>query len=204
MKDDIDRLSKLFLEFPGIGERQSRRFVYALLSKNQEYIDSLSENIKKLKQRIAQCRSCYRYFPADGYDECPECTSPETDKSLLLVIEKDSDFEAVRRSKLYKGHYFVLGGLVPIVEKSTPDKVRINELVSQVKKQAPNGLKEIIIALSLTPQGENTDRYVRESIEPIVAQNGIKVSNLGRGFSTGSELEYSDQDTIKNALENRK
>lgn len=204
MKDDIEKLAKLFVEFPGIGERQSRRFVYSLLARNQEYLDSLSEQIKKLRQRIAQCEYCFRYFPADGQDLCPECGSSSTDKSTLMVVEKDSDFEAIRRSKLYKGRFFILGGLVPIIDKTTPERIRINELVARAKSQLGEGLREIILALSLTPAGENTDRHVREKLEPIIAPHDITISSLGRGLSTGSELEYSDDDTIKNALENRK
>ena len=204
MRDDIDTLARLFSEFPGTGERQSRRFVYALLNKPQDYLDSLSESIKRLKQKISQCNSCFRFFPRDGYDLCPECSSPHTDKSTLLILEKNSDFETVRRSKLYKGRYFILGGLVPIIDKTTTQKIRVNELITEVEKQAKNGLKEIIIALSLTPQGENTERHLKEMLEPLASTFSLTISSLGRGLSTGSELEYSDDETLKYALTNRK
>jgi len=204
MRDEIDKLANLFLEFPGIGERQSRRFVYSLLSKNKEYLSQLSDAIKNLRQKIATCTYCFRHYPADGHDLCPECSSTSTNKTQLMILENDASFETLRRSKLYKGRYFVLGGLVPVVEKSTDKLIRINELVSRVESQIKEGLKEIIIGLSLTPQGENTDRYVREKLDQLVQKHDLGISSLGRGLSTGSELEYSDDDTIKNALAGRK
>ena len=81
--------------------------------------------------------------------------------------------------------------------------VRINELVNQIKNQAKNGLEEIILAFSLNPQGDHTDLYVRNQIKDITDTHNIKISSLGRGLSTGTELEYSDNETIKNALKNR-
>ena len=120
-----------------------------------------------------------------------------------MVVEKDSDLESVRKSRVYHGRYFVLGGLVPIVEKNTKNMVRINELVDQIKTQAKLGLKEIILAFSLNPQGDHTDFYVRNQIKEMTKTHDIKISSLGRGLSTGTELEYSDNDTIKNALKNR-
>jgi recombination protein RecR len=116
---------------------------------------------------------------------------------------------------VYHGKYFILGGLVPIVEKNTKSRVRIEELKQRIlspKKdfgEAPRSpssgeqLKEIILAFSISPQGEHTDSYVREQIRNVSDEKGIKVSSLGKGLSTGTELEYSDNDTLKNALKNR-
>ena len=118
-----------------------------------------------------------------------------------MVIEKDSDLESVKKSRVYTGKYFVLGGLVPIVEKSTKSRVRIEELKNKISKS--EGLKEVILAFSLSPQGDHTDSYVREQIKNIADKMGIKISSLGKGLSTGTELEYSDNDTLKNALKNR-
>ena len=92
---------------------------------------------------------------------------------------------------------------MPIVEKNTKRNVRINELLSKIKKDAKDGLVEIILAFSLNPQGDHTDLYVRHEIKEIAETHGIKISSLGRGLSTGTELEYSDNETIKNALKNR-
>jgi recombination protein RecR len=97
-----------------------------------------------------------------------------------------------------------LGGLVPIVEKTTKSRVRIEKLKKAITTEArPQGLKEIILAFSLSPQGDHTDTYVRNELKEIAEKQNIKISSLGKGLSTGTELEYSDNDTLKNALKNR-
>ncbi len=118
-----------------------------------------------------------------------------------MIVEKDSDFESVKKSRVYNGKYFILGGLVPIVEKTTKSRIRIEELKTNISNN--KDLKEIILAYSLNPQGDHTDQYVREQIQDIAEKRGLKISSLGKGLSTGTELEYSDNDTLKNALKNR-
>jgi len=205
MNDLITQLTEKFKEFPGIGERQAKRFVYFLLHKNPTFSKSLSDEILKLKNEIKQCKSCYVFFPSLNNNLCEVCSNKNTDKSLLLIVEKDADYESIRKSKIYHGLYFVLGGLIPIVTKETPKFVRLNELIKNVEnKIKENTLKEIVIALSINPQGEYTDTYLREILAPHIEKTKVKISSLGRGLSTGTELEYSDNETIKNALENRK
>ncbi|MFA5827613.1 MAG: toprim domain-containing protein [Candidatus Paceibacterota bacterium] len=207
----IDKLTEYFKEFPGIGERQAKRFVYFLLHKNPIYVKELGDNILDLKNTIHQCPSCFLFFQSKQDQLCEICSSQKTDKTSLLIVEKDADYENIKRSKNYNGMYFILGGLVPIVTKETPNFVRIKELLSTIENQAKkpastqggNDLKEIIIALSLNPQGEHTDMYLREKISPLQEKFKFKVVSLGRGLSTGTELEYSDSETIKNALLNR-
>ncbi|OGI94309.1 hypothetical protein A3A03_00290 [Candidatus Nomurabacteria bacterium RIFCSPLOWO2_01_FULL_40_18] len=206
--DIIDKLSEVFKEFPGIGERQARRFVYFLMYKNSTYTENLSMLLSDLKKEVAQCRECFRFFimdkgktpPKDG-QVCDICASINIDSSTLLVVEKDSDLESVKKSRVYNGKYFILGGLVPIVEKNTKSRVRIEELKKKISDSKE--LKEIILAFSLNPQGDHTDLYVREQIKDLAEKSGIKISSLGKGLSTGTELEYSDNDTLKNALKNR-
>ncbi|MEK9182714.1 MAG: toprim domain-containing protein [Patescibacteria group bacterium] len=208
--DIIDKLAEIFKEFPGIGERQARRFVYFLMSKNGSYAENLAILIKDLKKEVAQCKECFRFFiikngknPASGGGSktCEICDNTNTDPSVLMVVEKDSDLESVKKSRVYNGRYFILGGLVPIVEKNTKNKIRIEELKQKIS--AEGKLQEIILAFSVSPQGNHTDSYVREQIKNIADKQNIKISSLGKGLSTGTELEYSDNDTLKNALKNR-
>ncbi|MDP9249108.1 MAG: toprim domain-containing protein [bacterium] len=205
--DVIDKLASIFKEFPGIGERQARRFVYFLMSRNPAYAANLAQLIQELKKEVAQCAECFRFFirkkASSGKDLCETCADAETDTSTLLVIEKDSDLESVKKSRTYNGKYFILGGLVPIVEKTTKSRVRIEELKEKINREKKNGLAEIILAFSISPQGDHTDSYVREEIKEIAEKLQIKVSSLGKGLSTGTELEYSDNDTLRNALKNR-
>jgi len=197
--DSIDKLAEIFKEFPGIGERQARRFVYFLMSRNNGYTENIAKLIADLKKETAQCKECYRFFILNNKKEkvCEICSNASADSSILMVVEKDSDLESVKKSHVYHGKYFILGGLVPIVEKTTKSRVRIEEL----KKKIGNSkeLKEIILAFSLSPQGDHTDHYIRSELKDL----GTKISSLGRGLSTGTELEYSDNETLKNALKNR-
>lgn len=205
MSDIFEKLAEMFSHFPGIGDRQSKRFVYYLMSKNPDYVADLIETISELKKETAQCAECFRFFNLrHGVDKkiCEICANA-SDSSLLMVLEKDSDLESVSKSRTYNGKYFLLGGLVPIIEKNTPSRVRVNELKEKIKKDSKNSLKEIILAFSLSPQGDHTDFYVRSQLKEITEPLGIKISSLGRGLSTGTELEYSDNDTLKNALKNR-
>ena len=209
--DTIDKLTEIFKDFPGIGERQAKRFVYFLMSRHGSYIDNLSSLVLDLKKEISQCRECYRFFISKKLKEniCEICLNPHIDRSTLMVVEKDSDLESVKKSRIYHGKYFILGGLVPIVEKNTKSKVRIQELIEKIKKDSKiklatdETLKEIILAFSLSPQGDHTDIYIRNELKNICEELNIKISSLGRGLSTGTELEYSDNETIKNALKNR-
>jgi len=204
MENPIEKLSQYFKEFPGIGERQAKRFVYFLLHKNPNYVKELGDSILILKNLIHQCPSCFLFFEGDRDELCEVCKNPKTDKTSLLIIEKDADYENIKKSKNYSGMYFILGGLVPIVTKETPNFIRIKELILAISNKSINdNLKEVIIALSLNPQGEHTDMYLREKISPLQEKYKFKIVSLGRGLSTGTELEYSDSETIKNALKNR-
>jgi len=202
--DIIDKLTEIFKQFPGIGERQARRFVYFLMSRTTAYDENLASLILDLKKEVAQCKECFRFFIVKNKKTnlCEICADVNVDSSILMIVEKDSDLESVKKSRVYNGKYFILGGLVPIVEKTTKSRVRIEELKNKISDDKDN-LREIILAFSLNPQGDHTDQYVREQIKAITEKQNIKVSSLGRGLSTGTELEYSDNDTLKNALKNR-
>lgn len=202
--DIIEKLTEIFKEFPGIGERQAKRFVYFLMFKNKDYAGDLSRLVLELKKEVSQCKECFKFFISGTTktDLCEICSNPNTDKTLLMIVEKDSDLESMKKSNIYHGKYFILGGLVPIVEKSTKSRVRIEELKGKIANNK-NNLKEIILAFSLSPQGNHTDSYVREELNKTVESFNIKISSLGKGLSTGTELEYSDNDTLRNALRNR-
>ena len=206
MSQHIEQLAELFKEFPGIGERQAKRFVYFLLSRNPAYLKELSKQIDSIKNHVTQCQMCYRHFEATRDNHlCDICTNPKTDMSSLLIIEKDSDLEAVRRSGTYKGAYFIFGALIPIADEKTISFSRLKELQYRVEKEIKAGtLKEVILAFSLSPQGDYTDMYVKQLLTNMAENSEVKITSLGRGLSTGSELEYSDKDTLAYALQNRK
>ncbi len=124
------------------------------------------------------------------------------DQTLLLVLEKDSDFDAVRRSGHYDGAYFILGGLLNLLDSENLRYVRMRELERRIKSE-DNHLKEVIIALAATREGDHTAESIRNLLTPYALARGFRITMLGRGLSTGLELEYSDPETIKNALKHR-
>jgi|SRR3989338_9093067 len=201
--NSIHKLAEFFAEFPGIGPRQSKRFVYFLLTRNNGFLEEFSKLILKLKQEINVCSSCFRFFPKNHSDskKCNTCNNKNRDISSLMVISRDVDFENIEKTHFYNGLYFILGGSIPILEKEPETKIRQKELLNRVEKA--EGLKEIILATNLNPEGENTAEYIEKILIPLVQSKGFKISHLGKGLSTGTELEYSDTDTIKNALKNR-
>ncbi|MEK7208892.1 MAG: recombination mediator RecR [Patescibacteria group bacterium] len=202
MSDIIEKLVATFIRFPGIGPRQARRFIYHLLAQNSLTIENLAQDLLTLKQTVNQCRSCCRFFivnnRAAAKEICELCLDESRDPSILMIVEKDSDLEVVRKSGHYSGQFFVLGGLVPILEEAPAKKIRLNPLLEKIKA-TKNQLKEIIIALAANPEGDNTGEYLQRALAPL----GIKITILGRGLSTGTELEYSDAETLRNALKNR-
>lgn len=194
---DINRLIESFLKFPGIGPRQAKRFVYFLAGEGKEYVDNLAKLISEVKSGMKQCGSCFRYFESKNIetDLCPICTSSSRDSSLIMLVEKDVDLENIERTGNFHGKYFVLGGLLSLTGNGTAE-VRMKQLFEKVQKEKPS---EVILATSATIEGENTNLYIERILEPLK----VKISRLGRGLSTGAELEYSDSETIENALKNR-
>ena len=194
---DINRLIESFLKFPGIGPRQAKRFVYFLAGESKAYVDNLAKLILEVKSGMKQCESCYRYFESKNIeiDLCPVCSGASRDSSVIMAVEKDVDLENIERTGNFRGKYFVLGGLLSLAGNGTAS-VRLKQLFDKVQKEKP---AEIILATSATVEGENTNLYIERILEPLK----VKITRLGRGLSTGAELEYSDSDTIENALKNR-
>ena len=201
--ENTERLIELFKEFPGIGPRQAKRFVYFLLNRNPAYANDLAKLISDVRSNVHSCQSCFRFFPNGKSKLCPVCNDETRDKTLLMLVSHDVDFENIEKTHFYNGYYFILGGHIPILEKNPEKRIRQKELLQIVEKRIKDGLKEIVLALNYNPEGENTSSYLRELLSKSVFDSKVKISTLGRGLSTGTELEYSDSDTIKNALKNR-
>lgn len=197
---DSEKLIELFLKFPGIGPRQAKRFVYFLAGESKNYVDKLAELIVETKSGMKQCESCFRYYEENNGEKektlCRVCSSPTRNNDLVMITEKDVDLENIERMDVFTGKYFVLGGLLSLSENGKTE-IRLRQLYDKVKTEKP---LEIILATSATVEGENTNLYIERILEPLK----VKISRLGRGLSTGAELEYSDMETIENALQNRK
>lgn len=200
--DNISKIIEIFREFPGIGPRQAKRFAYFLFTKEQNYLDNFSSLLKTIKKEVGLCKKCYRFFLTYGQEKsiCQTC-SELRDNKILMVVSRDVDFENIEKSKIFDGYYFILGGNIPILEKNPEKRIRQKELLERIEKDMD--IKEIILALDCNPEGENTERYIKNIIDTNIDRDDLKISYLGKGISTGAELEYLDTETIKNALKNR-
>lgn len=199
----IDRLSELFERFPGIGPRQARRFVFHLLTEPRPELERLAELIASVKDSVHECPECFRFHTyTDKEGRCEICSDTTRDRGLLMVVERDSDIRPVERSGVYQGLFFVLGGTVPLMSEGETKRLRGGALKAIVEKRRGEGLREVILAFSVNPDGENTARYI-ETLLASAKEAGVIITTLGRGLSTGSELEYADPETVKNALRNR-
>lgn len=205
--DSFSKLVDVFVRFPGVGSRQAKRFVFFLLSQDSETIEEIKKLLTDLKRSMSQCGHCYRYFNAEHVpdaDLCTICVGTATDKTTMMIVEKDVDIDNVKRTGIYNGRYFVFNGTIPLAQKRNMPKVRIDELVAEIERAAKeDGLNEIIFGLTVNTEGEHTRDVVRERLRDLISQYNLKTTTLGRGLSTGTELEYSDDDTLKNALMNR-
>ncbi len=203
--NNLDKLIAHFEEFPGIGARQARRFAFHILTLDDVQSQELAQLITNLRSSVVECSSCHRFFSRNGGSatECSICSDHNRDRTKLMVVERDSDIQAIERSGVYDGLYFVLGGTIPLLNSKETNNLRSGALKAVVETRTAQELSEIILAFAVNPDGENTSRYVESLLKDYIAQYNIKVSQLGRGLSTGSELEYADPETIKNALINR-
>jgi recombination protein RecR len=203
--NSIEKLIQIFSQFPGIGPRQARRFVYYLLTRANGTLEELSLNIKDLKNDIVMCDDCRRFFESKNSKVtlCNICSDQARDRSTLMLVQRDMDLESVEKNGGFNGIYFVLGGSVGILEKEPEKRIRVRELKIFVEKKIKEGLKEIILGVNWNPEGENTGDYVEKFLKPVTEKNKVKISHLGKGLSMGSELEYTDPETMKNALKNR-
>lgn len=201
----IAELARLFARLPGIGPRQARRFVYSLLTRGEEEATALAKAVANLPLAVKRCPACQRYFDKNGGNEikCDICRDEHRDKTLLMIVEKDADISSIENAGAYAGEYFVLGALLPILEKAPNLKIRSDELLEAVKNKMKDGLVEVIIALAASTEGDNTVDYLKPLLIKTINGSKIKITILGRGLSTGSELEYADSETLKNALKNR-
>ena len=194
--ESIQKLIALFARFPGVGPRVAARFVFYILKANKEDVETLTRAIQELKTNIKLCSLCFNPFEGE-VDQCEICLDKSRDTSLLCVVEKESDLEALERIKRYKGLYFILGGTVGNLKKEEIENIRIEELKKRIESSS---IKELILATNSTTEGEATALYIERTLKEL----NVPMTRLGRGLPIGGELEYADEETLSSALEGRK
>ena len=191
----IEKLIKEFSKFPTIGPRTAARFVFYLIDLPKEKVEDLASSILEMKKSIKICVFCFNSYEGDD-KFCEICSDARRNKTILCVVEKETDLISIEKTKTYQGLYFILGGTVSALKKHDIEKLRIKELIGRIKK---TNFQEIILALNPTTEGEATVLYLERQLKPL----NIKITHLARGLPTGAELEYADQETLKSALQRR-
>lgn len=201
----FEQLEKLFSKFPGIGRRQAKRFAYFVVQSHPDFIQELQEKITDTRKTVKLCPVSFQYFTTNDptITTSPIVRDTTRDNSILLIVEKDQDIEAFEKSGTYHGQYYVLGNLGNLLDTEIDDQFRIKALEKLINQKGTD-LEEIIFALPANPDADRITHTLQQKLAPLSEQFGFTISQLGRGFSTGAEVEYADSETLSSALENRK
>src|SRR3989338_2362224 len=203
----IQKAIEQFSRFPTIGQRTASRFAFYILKASPAEVKELIAAIHALKKDIQLCRFCFSPFQISPEHSplCEICRNTTRNTNIVCVVEKENDLESIEKTNLYKGLYFVLGGTVHTLRKEDIRAIRAQELKERLANPKEFGIQiekfqELLIATNPTPEGEATGLYIERLMEPL----HIPVTRLGRGLPIGAELEYADEETLKNALEGRR
>lgn len=186
----INQLSKL----PTLGPRSARRAVLALLRQRESRFVPLVSAMQTVLEKVQPCPCCGNM---DTQTPCSICQDEKRDKTVVCVVQDVADLWAMERSNVFKGHYHILGGVLSALDGIGPDELHINELLQKIKTDS---IKEIILALPATVEGQTTAHYLAEQIEPLQ----VNISTLSRGVPAGGELDYLDDGTIQLAFKSRR
>ncbi|MBR2301135.1 MAG: recombination protein RecR [Bacteroidaceae bacterium] len=189
----LEKAVSEFTKLPGIGRKTATRLVLHLLRKDEEEVEGFSSSIIRLKREAKYCSECHSISDTDI---CPICANPSRDHSIICVVENIQDVMAVENTMQYRGVYHVLGGVISPMDGVSPSDLNIDSLISRVSS---GEVKEIILALSSTMEGDTTNFYISRKL----AQYDVKLSVIARGISVGDELEYADEITLGRSIVNR-
>lgn len=189
LENAVNEFSKL----PGIGRKTALRLVLHLLRQDDQQVEGFAKAIVTLKNEVKYCSSCHNISDSEI---CNICTDTSRDDSIVCVVENIKDVMAIENTVQYKGKYHVLGGIISPIDGIGPSDVEIASLIDRVRTKE---VKEVILALSATMEGDTTNFYIYRKLEPL----NIKVSIIARGVSVGNEIEYTDEVTLGRSILNR-
>ncbi len=182
-----------FAKLPGIGRKTALRLVLHLLKQDEPDVELFGNSIIKLKKEAKHCRCCHNISDTDV---CDICVNPSRDKSIICVVETIKDVMSIENTQQFKGLYHVLGGIISPMDGIGPTDLEIDSLVQRVKTE---NIKEVILALSPTMEGDTTNFYIFKKLAP----ENIKITTIARGIAIGDELEYADEITLGRSIINR-
>lgn len=189
----LEKAVSEFSKLPGIGRKTALRLVLDMLRRPEEDVDGFATALTRMRKEVKYCRVCHNI---SDVEVCPICSDRSRDKATICVVENIRDVMAVENTQQYRGLYHVLGGIISPMDGIGPSDIEIDSLVERV---AEGGIKEIILALSSTMEGDTTNFYITRKLAPY----DVTVSVIARGISVGDELEYTDEVTLGRAILNR-
>lgn len=190
LDDAVNELSKL----PSIGRRTALRLSLHMLRMEAVQVNMITEAIAKFRNNIRYCSCCNNLSDSEL---CPICEDPDRDTSTICVVEQVGDVMSIEKTNQYRGLYHVLGGVISPMQGIGPSDLKVDLLLDNVRHK---GVKEVILALSTTIEGETTQFYITRRLEDF---QEVKISTIARGIGFGDELEFSDELTIAHAIHNR-
>lgn len=189
----LEKAVSEFSKLPGIGRKSALRLVLYMLRRENEEVDAFSEAITTLKHEVKYCKVCHNISDTDV---CPICSDVRRDATTICVVENIQDVMAIEKTQQYNGLYHVLGGIISPMDGIGPNDIEISSLVERVKT---GKVKEVILALSSTMEGDTTNFFISRKL----ADFDVAISVIARGISVGDELEYTDEVTLGRSIINR-
>ncbi len=190
----LEQAVQEFAKLPGIGRKTALRLVLHLLRQETEDVTHFADTIARMRREVKRCKVCHNISDSDT---CPICSDPRRDHSTICVVENIQDVMAVENTQQFHGRYHVLGGVISPMDSIGPADLEIESLVARV---ASGEVKEVILALGSTMEGDTTNFYIFRKLAPYT---NVKISIIARGISVGDELEYTDEVTLGRSILNR-
>ena len=190
----LEKAVQQFAKLPGIGRKTALRLVLHLLRQEEEEVSQLADAISRMRKEVRRCKVCHNISDSEL---CPICSNPRRDGSTICVVENIQDVMAVENTQQFHGLYHVLGGVISPMDGIGPSDLEIESLVERVSQ---GEVKEVILALSSTMEGDTTNFYIFRKLAPY---HDVKISIIARGISVGDELEYTDEVTLGRSILNR-
>ncbi len=194
---EIERLIQLLSRLPGLGPRSGRKAALALLKRRQDLLVPLAQALNAAADKLTECAVCGNI---DTVSPCMICEDPRRDQTLIVVVEEIGDLWALERAGVVNARYHVLGGHLSPLDGIGPERLNIASLVDRV---ASGDVREVLLALNATVEGQSTAHYVTEQLETATA-GGLAVSRLAQGVPVGGELDYLDEGTLAAAIKSRR
>ena len=189
----LEKAVQEFSKLPGIGRKTALRLVLNLLRREEDEVLQFTETVARMRQEVKHCKVCHNISDSEV---CPICSDPRRDTTIICVVENIQDVMAVENTQQYQGLYHVLGGVISPMDGVGPADLEIDSLVERVRQ---GGVKEVILALSSTMEGDTTNFYIFRKLAPFTE---VKLTIIARGISVGDELEYTDEVTLGRSILN--